>query len=314
MKKNSIRDGVKRGNSIKYLIKEGFRNVWVNRFMSIASVGVLMSCLLLLGCTALVLYNVNGVLGQVENQNVIMMYIEDGQLESDIKRIGEEIEKVSNIESCVFVSKEEALQTQLEDIADGYAEFFKGLEDDNPLPDAYRIVLKDISLHDNTMLELNKIEGIESISDRSDIAYQLTSLKNVLYVLSFWVVGLLLFVALFIIANTIKLTMYNRRLEISIMKAVGATDEFIRVPFVVEGMTLGLISAVIAYVAMYYIYIAAQKALMGIPFLENSVPFGGVALVLMAVFIVIGVGSGAVGSVISISRYLKREGSEINGV
>ena len=308
---------MKKSNSISYLIKEGFRNVWVNRLMSIASIGVLMSCLILLGCSALVMFNINAFMSTMEDQNVIMMYIEDGQLEADIQRIGEEINDLSNVASCTFISKEDALKEQLSeinDVGDAYSQYFQGLEDENPLPDAYQIVLEDISLHDNTLLELKKIEGIESISDRGDIAYKLATLKNMIYVACFWVIGILLIVSLFIISNTIKLTMYSRRLEISIMKSVGATNGFIRVPFMVEGMTIGALAAVVSYVIVYYIYATAIKAFGDISFLGNMISFSSVALVLGALFVVIGIGSGAIGSAISINRYLKREGSAINEV
>lgn len=306
---------MKQGVSIRYLIKEGFRNVWVNRLMSIASIGVLMSCLILLGCGSLVVFNINDMLKSVEDQNVIMVYLEDGQMKSEINEIGDQIAEVANVESYTFVPKEDALKSQLDNLGDEYSEYFSSLENDNPLPDAYKIVLKDISRYDNTILELDKIDGIESVGGKSDLAYKLTSIRKMLYICGFWLVGILLFVALFIISNTIKLTMYSRRLEISIMKSVGATNGFIRVPFMVEGMVLGAIAAILSYVLVYYIYITAIKALKDLLFFFSGfIPFADVSLVLVLVFVLIGIGSGAMGSAVSINRYLKKEGSEINEV
>lgn len=306
---------MRQGVSIRYLVKEGFRNVWVNRLMSVASVGVLMSCLILLGAGALVVFNINDMLETIENQNVVMVYLEEGQLQSEVDATGKAIANVSNVESFTFVPKEQALEEQMASLGEEYAQYFKGLADDNPLPDAYKIVLADISRYDNTILELNKLPGVESVSGKSDLAYKLVNLRHMLFLLGFWLVGILLLVALFIISNTIKLTMYSRRLEISIMKSVGATDGFIRVPFMVEGMLLGAIAAIVSYLLVYYLYITVAKALKDLLFFVGSfVPFADVSLILILVFVLIGIGSGAVGSAVSISRYLKKEGSEIHEV
>lgn len=296
-------------SSFGYLIKEGFKNVWVNRMMSLASVCVLISCLLLTGTAVLFTINVGHVMQNMDGQNVITVFLSQDSTPEQSRRTGEEIESISNIDECKFVDKDEALNK--------YSEMFGSLfddlrQEDNFLPDSYQITLKDSDLYDQTISEIKSLSHVDTISDRSDAANKLASLNMLVRTVGFWVMVILSAISLFIISNTIRMTMYSRRLEISIMKSVGATNSFIRVPFVVEGIIIGVISAFISMGLITVLYNSAMKAIHSImPF--SQIPFNTLSGGIFMSFIAAGILFGAIGGIISISKYLKKEGGEILG-
>ena len=295
-----------------YLVKEGFRNVWSNRIMSIASVCVLISCLVLTGAAALFSMNVSKLVDEVGESNETMVYIQEGYTQLQAVYVGKEIEKVDNVQSATFYSKEEAFKQYKETLGDS---LFARIEENNPLPDAFIVVMDDLSKYDETVAEIQKIEGVDkdTILNRKDFADKMTRISNLVNIISVAVVSALLIISLFIIANTIRATMYSRRFEISIMKSVGATNAFVRMPFLVEGMVLGLISALISTGVLALVYQGvrmvvenAQSAFEFIPYIK-VLPFVAVA------FIVFGLIVGFFGGFISIRKYLKMEGNEILG-
>ncbi|MDR0314445.1 MAG: permease-like cell division protein FtsX [Oscillospiraceae bacterium] len=297
--------------SLGYLTKEGFKNIWINRLMSIASIAVLTSCLVMIGCGAMLFSNINSFLDKVESQNVIMVFIQDDLSQSEIDGMGQHIRSIPNIESAEFRSKE-ALYTQFSQSLGDDAVILQGMK--NPIPAAYRVTLRDISRFNETYSSLNKLDGIESIQGSEELADQLASLRTTVTYLSVGIIALLLVVSLFIIANTVRVTMYNRKLEISIMKAVGATNWFIRWPFVIEGILLGFIAGIIAFLMVFAIYSAAMASLF-----ESIAMFGGSAVsfsryawVMITSFIAIGAIAGSAGSAISMSKYLKDQGSVVS--
>lgn len=293
-----------------YLLKEGFRNVWNNRIMTIASVCVLISCLILTGSAVLLSMNVAQVVDSVGDSNETTVYLKDSVSNVEAAYIGRDIEKLSNIASVEFYSKEEAI-VEYKDVL-GEEVFANMQGDDNPLPDAYHISMKDLSEYDSTVAQITQMEGVDSVSNRSDVAKKLTSLNNLVSMLSFWVVLALTIISLFIISNTIRMTMYARRFEISIMKSVGATNAFVRIPFVIEGMVIGLISAVLSTVGLIFLYNAIMQAITHlIPF--TAIPISSVIVYVAAGFIGAGIVIGALGGFISIRKYLKKEGNEILG-
>ena len=294
--------------SAKYLIKEGFVNVWANRLMSIASISVLACCLLLMSAASLASVNINSIMDWVEGQNVIMVYIVDGTTDERIEVIKTEIENCGNIRSVDFVPKEDAFEEWVKKLG-GDIGVLSDLqqEGENPLPDAYKVTIKDLNDYDITLSRLAKISDIEQINDKREYAGKLEKISLAINVISISLVVILFIVSLFIITNTIKLTMYVRRLEVSIMKSVGATDWFIRIPFMVEGMIIGIISGVISFVAVFAIYQAALGALSSV-ISFGLIPFTKVAVWFLLLNIVAGILIGVVGSSVSITKYLKREG------
>ncbi len=301
-------------SSFRYLVKEGFRNVWANRLMSIASIAVLFSCLLLIGASVLFSVNAGSALNMVESQNVAMVFLKDDLSEEQIAQIGTKIKNTANISSCEFISKEEAFKRQLATMGEEEAAFFEGMEDMNVLPDAYQISVKDLSEYNTTISAVKAIDGVEEINGQSGLAETLSSVRRAVTIVGTALIAMMFLISLFIISNTIKITMYSRRLQISIMKAVGATDWFVRVPFVIEGMILGILSGLLTLGVLYYIYKALLVYLNGTISGFQFVPFGSVAWYLLAAFILIGVIAGVFGSLISIGKYLKREGSDFSAV
>ena len=224
-----------------YLLKEGIKNLWKNRTMSIASIGVLISCLLLTGCAALVSLNLTSMMESIEGNNSITIYLKDGLPSLSAIEVGDQIRSIENISDCSFIPKDDALADMIESLGE-HGSILEGLDgDDNFLPDAYTISMYDLSLYDDTMNQIKEIEGVDRYTDYSDIASKLSNIDMVVRVASVAIIIVLGVVSLFIISNTVKVTMFSRRTEISIMKSVGATNWFVRMPFIVEGMIIGLL-------------------------------------------------------------------------
>ena len=242
------------GSSFRYLFKEGFRNTWSNRMMSIASICVLMSCLVLIGCASMIFLNIESLLGRIEEENVVMVYIKDDTADADITAMGNTLKGIDNVKEVEFVPKEDAWAEQLATMEEAQAKFFTEISSDIPLPDAYKVTVDDLTYFDQTVNQIEKLDHIDTIRENKDLAEKLVTIRHGVEVISIVIVAVLLAISVFIISNTIKLTVYSRRLEISIMKSVGATNSFVRLPFVVEGMILGIISGVISLGLVWAFY------------------------------------------------------------
>jgi len=293
--------------SVKYLTKEGFRNVWHNKLMSIASVAVLMSCMIIIGCAALVFANINKVLDKVDDQNVIVAFIDDGAAQDVIDRVGADLKALPNVGSVTFVSQEEGLAQMAEEM--DLSDYLNGME--NPLPDSYKITVDDMALFDQTAESIRNVDGIQSIEESSDLAGSLTTVRHAVSIVSIVIIAMLFVVSLFIVSNTVRVTMYSRRLEISIMKAVGATRWFIRWPFMIEGMLIGLLAGVLSLLAVWGVY-ALAVSLFGDMFASllggvTLVPFADLSWKLLLAFVAIGIVTGGVGSIFSMNKYLREE-------
>ena len=301
-----------KGTSLKYLTHEGFRNVWVNRLMSLASVTVLMACLIIMGAGIMIYFNINNVVDKVQSQNVVMVYVADDASEDETTQIGTSLKGISNVESCEFVPKEVAFQEQIQSMG-GDAALFEGF-DEIPLPDAYKVTVKDLSQFETTVSQIKQINKVDSVRENSDLASKLLSLRHAVSIFSVGLVVMLFLVALFIISNTIRITMFSRKLEISIMKAVGATNWFIRWPFMIEGMILGTISGIVSLGVLWGLYAVAEKvfaqtlSLIGF----SLVPFSGYWWQILLVFVAIGLFTGGFGSLVSMAKYLKEQGSVVS--
>jgi len=298
------------GSSFGYLLKEGARNIYANRLMSLASIGVLIACLLLIGTSVLFTLNVNSLVGYVESQNEVVIFLADGAESDLIDEIDLQLQAIDNIEDVVFISKEQGLEEWI-DSMDNSTGLFDGLYSDNILPNSFRIKIKDLSIIDQTIDEINLINGVDSVSAPIEVAQTVTSLKRAVNTAGSGMVILLVIVASVIIANTIKITVFNRRKEISIMKFVGATDTFIRLPFVVEGFLLGLISAILSFGLLWGAYellinwLSQNTAGWFTAAIGHMIVFGEIALPLFGAFAAAGIGIGTLGSMLFVRRYLK---------
>ena len=300
-------------SSLGYLLKEGVKNIWSNRTMSFASVGVLVSCLLLTGAAVLFSMNVDVAMKSLEGNNSTTVYLQEGLPTLTSLRVGQEIKQLDNIEECEFVSKQDAVQNMLDMLGDDGTVLEGLLGDENFLPDAFRISMKDLNLYDETAAQIEAINGVDEIIDYSDIAEQLTSLDNLVTSVGFWIVLILSLVSLFIISNTIRVTMFSRRLEIIIMKSVGATNWFVRVPFIVEGVIIGLLSGGVASGLLVLVYNKLVSSIASIP-LFSPVDIGPITWRITLIFMLAGALFGALGGLITLGKYLKKEGGDLGGL
>ena len=297
---------------IFYLIKEGFKNIWTNRMMSLASVIVLVSCLIITGAAFLISLNVTHLISKIGDDDQITVYLDYDLNDLQSIKLGSQISKIENIESYSFYSKEDALK-QYEQVL---GNIYESMQDDgNPFGNAYKVKLRDLSQYKKTVDEIKKIDGVSAVSDRSDIAGKLTKLNYFVTIVGSWVVLVLALVTLFIISNTIKMTMYSRRYEISIMKSVGATNSFIRVPFVIEAMVIGLVSGLAAAGVICSVYMPIRSAAASIiGFIgESTFTVRQIMFPTLIAMSLTGLLIGIIGSIISITRYLKKEGGDIIG-
>lgn len=298
-------------HSFKYLVGEGFRSLWTNRLMSFASIGVLVCCLVLMGSASLISVNISGLMNWLGDQNVVKVFLEDGLTQDQTEEMKQNILNVGNIESIEFVDRQQAYESIINRMTSN-PELIMAIDDTGSfLPDAYTVTFADLTRFEETVTLLESLPNVYSVSDKRELAQKLQSINRVVSVVGIWIVGLLFVVSLFIITNTIKLTMYVRRLEISIMKSVGATDWFIRLPFLVEGMVIGILSGAISFGLVTYVYITAMSAV------SSVLSFGMISYSklwgwCLVAFIIAGVLAGAVGSLISISKYLNKEGGLSN--
>lgn len=332
-------------SSMRYLTKEGFKNVWVNRLMSLSSIGVLVACMVLIGLSILLSMNVTKIIGNLEQQNVVMVFFDDYNAarydvngrtapegaeldknglcdqmytvhnEEEAKAVCYEIERLENVTTVTYVSKEEALEIVKNNMSDKAEAAIEALDgENNPLSAGARVTMVNLEKFDQTIEQIKTIKGVNTIQAQNDLADKITSIKNGIFIAGIAIISILLIISLIIVSNTIRVTMYNRKLEISIMKAVGATDGFIRIPFIVEGMVIGLISAIISEGLLYCCYRVAAEAILSSAGDFELIAFSSKALLLFGIFVAIGVVAGVFGSIIMIGKYLRREGSEFSAI
>lgn len=292
---------------LNYLTKEGFRNLKVNKLMSVASVTVLFSCLMLIGIAFMLLVNIEAFISGIEGENIIMAYVDDAATDIEIKKVGLDLEKIPNVQSVEKINKEDAYKDILADMDENLKVYLEGLEE-NPLPDAYRVTVRNMSSFDTVVEQVKGVTNIFRVRENSSLAKQLSDLRDSVTTISIVIIVMLLLVSLFIISNTIKVTMFSRRLEISIMKSVGATNSFIRWPFMVEGIVIGVIAGILATGAVWLVSEFALSSLtssLSIVGASVEVNFIDYALWLCLAFIALGVFTGVFGSATSMRKYLK---------
>ena len=291
-------------NNIGYLLREGFRGVFLHGFMSFAAVCVTVACLIIMGTFSLVLYNVHVMIVDLEKENQVLVYIDEDYSEAEAKSVGSRINLISNVHEAKFVSREQALDNFVGKQSDTTA--FNGV-DASILRDRYEVTVEDNSLLEQTVAEIEKIDGVAEVSAHYEIANGFQSLQKVLNIASMVIIIVLFVVSLFIISNTVKLAMYSRSEEIAIMKMVGATDSFIRLPFVVEGLILGLFGSLIGFFLQWGLYDFLQSSITKVDTLKlfQVAPFADVVELVAIVYAIAGLAVGVLGGLLSIRKFLK---------
>ena len=297
--------------NLRYLTKEGFRNIKVHKLMTIASITVMLSCMILIGGAYLLYSNIQSVIDKVGEQNVVMVFIQDEATPEQEKTLETQITSVENVKECVFVSRDESFDTVM-DSMENSASMLDGI-DSSILPNAFKVTVSDMDKFSDTVTIISSFDNVLHVRENGTLAAKIATLQDSVGLVSITVVVILLLVSLFIIANTVRITMFSRSLEISIMKAVGATNWFIRWPFLVEGILIGVISALVSYGFIFALYFAAEKVLAEMfSILGNTiVPFSDCAVQLIVTFLITGVVTGALGSLISLGKYLKEHGKVV---
>lgn len=297
-------------SSFGYLIKEGFKNLFHNRLMTLASMGVLISCLVLTGSAVMLTINASDIVDSVGDTNVTKVFLDDNMTKLEAVYKGKELKEVENIVDVQFIDKDESIQAYRDQLGE---EVFANMQgDDNPLPYSYSIVMDDLSKYDETITRIKAVPGVASVSSHREVAEKLTSLSSFITTMSLWIILALAVISLFIISNTIRMTMFSHRFEISIMKSVGATNTFVRVPFIIEGVVIGLVSALISIGLLFLLsnaVITFAKRILDFPYTN----FTQVMWPMIAAFCAAGVLVGALGSAVSIRRFLTHEGNEVLG-
>jgi hypothetical protein len=292
---------------IGYLLGEGFRNVFHNKKSSGASLAIMCATMLIFGIFFMIIENINSAVKTIELQQGMQVFIQKDATDEQISQIGEQIKAINGVNTIKFISKEDALNYNREKL--GNPALFVGYDEENPFKASYLVTLTDLKLSSEVQENIYKLDNIASITSQDNTINNLVKIANGIKIVSIVVLSLLVIISIFIIANTIKLTVHARRKEISIMKYVGATDSFIRWPFIIEGIIIGIIAAIISLAVLglaYNLIISklgnsAVLAKIGMSLLS----FADISTLLVIVYLVLGIGIGALGSTISMRKYLK---------
>ena len=287
-----------------YYCSEGVHSIFTHGFMSFAAVCMIVACLLIMGSFSLVAVNLDNMLGDLEAENEFLAYIDETYTEAQAKALQSQIEAIPNVAEVTFVSRDEALDD------------FRAGREENPLlsdldgsvlRDRYRIHVDDIEQLEQTVKQVEQVEGIADTNAAYEIAQGFVTVRNIAAGVAIVLVSILAVVSLFIIANTTKLAFFYRREEIAIMKMCGATNAFIRWPFIVQGMILGLAGAIVAFFLQWGVYELVGKAVIqsdGLS-LVTILPFTSLIVNILPVFCGAGLLIGVVGSVLAIRKFLQ---------
>lgn len=297
-----------RYNVITYLIGEGFKSTFKQKKMTSASIIIMCATMFIFGLFFAIGENVNSIIKQIESQQGIQIYIKEDATESQIESLGNEIRKINGVNKVTFVSKQDALNT-VKSWFDAEQDLLTGYDEENPFPASYFVTLTDLGLNEQVQEQIFKLQGVDEIESENNTINRLRDLARGIQIMTILILTLLIIISIFIISYTIKLTVHARRREISIMKYVGATNGFIRGPFIVEGVIIGVVSAIITLVILGLSYNAIISKLGTSAILQTIsiglLSFADMFNLVLAVYLILGIGIGVLGSVISMRKYLK---------
>lgn len=290
--------------NFSYFLKEGVRSIFHHGFMSFATVSIILACLLMTGSVTLLSFNINLKIDELQAKSEIIVWVDESYTGEQSRAMERELLAIDNVASAVYESKD----TALEQFRDQLGEDARLLDDfdseHNPLRDAYHITLEDVSLVRQTRSQIQQLEGVADTSSSEDTIAMLLRVQRVCQVISIVLIVALGAISIFIISNTVKLAMFSRRDEIAIMKMVGATNWFIRWPFVIEGLLLGLVGGGLAFFAQWGVYVELQQMIGGILPAFEMIGFDMLRPFVLAIFLGVGVVVGIGGSTLSMRRFL----------
>lgn len=296
-------------NTMWYLIKEGFIDTWKSRKTAISSLLIIISTMLMLGIFISISANIENIIKKAEEQQGIQVYLNDIN-EQETNELKSKIQGIYAVSTIEYVSKEQALEIVKSKFDDEYKDLLEGFEKDNRLPASFVVKLDNLSQSKNVQAEIAKLSNVKKIQSVDDATEALLSVGKVINIVSIVILVTLLIISVFIISSSIKITMFARRREISIMKYVGATDGFIRMPFIIEGILIGLAGALISTIIVFgtymYLYGKFNNAVSESMQIFNNaiVPLGAIAGKMIITYLALGIGIGVVGSTVSIKKYL----------
>lgn len=296
-------------SGIRYLTKQGFENVWKNKMMAFASFCVLLVSILLIGLSTLLFININSIIGETESKNEVIVFLDQDITKAETEEMKGQLKSMDNVSKVTFYSKDEAFKSMKESMSE-YKEIFDSLGDDNPLVDSFRIKIKNISKISETVTLFEGLDNVYSISAPYDFANILTELRRILTLIATAIIIALAIVSMVIISNTTKASVFARRNEISIMKYVGATNAFIRIPFFVEGMITGVVAGLVATVITWVSYDALIDLLnekvniISIIGTGTLLPFNKIFTKVILAYVLSGALVGALGSMLSTRKHL----------
>ena len=294
-------------SKIKYFFDQARKNIIRNGLMSVASLFTIVSCLVILGLFMVISMNLGVITDQIKDQCEIQVFLDMGTNDERVSLIQNQIAGMDNIKSVELYTKEQMLEEVKVTMFDGKEELIANFTgDDNPFSDSFKIVLNDINFSGETAEEIAKIENVESVTNKQNVVNSVVTLSRNIRNFTIVLMALLLLVAIVIISNTVRLTVFNRRKEIGIMKYIGATDRFIRIPFIFEGVVIGFAGAVISFLLMLFGYSMLLAYLNNIGFqLFTLVEVKTVSLWMAIVFLLAGCLIGMTGSMVSIKKHLR---------
>lgn len=290
-------------SNLGYLIKEGIRSIFTHGLMSFASVCVTVACLIIVGTFSILMYNLNIMVENLNQTNEVICYVDSELSDAEAKSVGTKINMIENVMQSTYIPREEALQNFIDDHDDSNS--FQGV-DPGDLRHRFRVVLSDNTKMEETVSLLEQVPGVVLVDAEYELAEGFSTIGQVVNLVSYGIIAVLLVVSLLIISNTVKLAMYDRQNEIAIMKMVGATNGFIRFPFVVEGFFLGVIGAALAFGLEWVLYDAMLVKISEVDALGlfTFVPFVDLLKPMLATFSAAGLFVGIVGSLTAIRKFL----------
>jgi len=295
-----------RYNIFSYLIGEGFKNTLKNKKSTFAALSIMIATMIIFGCFFAIIENIDSFLTELEHSQAIQVFMDIDITEEEVDKIGKDINALDGVNSVQFVSEQDAVNI-MKDYFQNNEELLDGAEDIFPL--SYIVNFSDLSKSEQVQEKILEMDGIDTIQNKNETTNTLLSLGNSIRIVSLIILVFLVVVSLFIISNTIKLTVHARRKEISIMKYVGATNAFIRWPFVVEGIIIGVVAAAISLLVIGLLYNWVATQLMASVLIQKLgiilVNFSDMFTLLVGVYAFLGIGMGVVGSMISMKRYLE---------
>ena len=295
-------------NIFGYLIGEGFSNVFKNKKSTGASLMIMCATMIIFGIFLILGENINHFVAEVESVQGVQVFINNDATQEQIDEIGDKIRQIDGVSTVEYVSKDDALQ-QMKDRFGDKQDLLEGYEENNIFPASYVVTLTDLTKSQEVQDQILTFDNIKKITSKDETVTTLINLANGIKIVTGVILVLLVIISIFIIANTIKLTVHARRKEISIMKYVGATNGFIRWPFIVEGMIIGVFASVISIAIVGFAYNIIAQKLISSEFMQvinmSLVTFGDMFNSIIFVYMLLGIGIGALGSVISMRKYLK---------